>query len=281
MGRNKICLPHSRRHQKQGPGAQHPRPTGPTGSGGGARPRRRLSAPVLGWPVLPQPGARPCRLRASAVGPATPGLPGGAGCPAGRKASVTITIAVRALRGGGTGNSDLSGPAAVAAAAAFCVRSGTAGDGRAPAGPSASSQRRRGRGAGHPSRRKGGRGKRQKTQSLLVYFYLFLSCRDYVCLNKITIVKPKNFFKTSGWVAGAQMSLDSGIQTYSEKQSSPAGAGAELCIAVKFECLCLPLRTRSVGLSAVSVYISGSVFTVPVSVCANIASFASALLLPS
>lgn len=123
-----------------------------------------------------------------------PGTAGGAGCPAARKASVTITIAVRALRGGGTGNSDLSGPAAVAATAAFCVRSATAGNGRAPAGPSASSQRRGGRGAGHPSRRKGGWRKRQKTHSSLIYFYLFFSGRDYFCLKKITILKPKKLF---------------------------------------------------------------------------------------
>lgn len=163
MGIDQICLPRSRRHQKPGPGAQRPRPGGRTG--GSRSPR---------W-------AGRCRgslAHRSAVGPATPGLSGGAGSPAARKASVTITIAVRALRGGGTGNSDLSGPAAVAATAAFCVRSATAGNGRAPGGPSASSQRRRGRGAGHPPRRKGGRGNGQKTHSLLNYFYLFFSGRD-------------------------------------------------------------------------------------------------------
>lgn len=69
------------------------------------------------------------------------------------------------------------------------------------------------------------------------------------------------------------MSLDSGFQPFSEKQSSPAGAGVELCIAVKFKCLCSPLHTRSDGLSAGSVYISRSVFVVPVSVCACTASF--------
>lgn len=77
------------------------------------------------------------------------------------------------------------------------------------------------------------------------------------------------------------MSLDSGFQPSLEKQTSPAGAGAELCIAVKFKSLCLPLHTRSDELSAGSVYISGSVFTVPASVRACMASFASALLIPS
>lgn len=76
MRRDQIYLPHSRPHQKLGPGAQRPRPAGPTG-GRGARRRRRLSAPALGRPVLPEPGARLGRLRASAVGPATPGLPRG------------------------------------------------------------------------------------------------------------------------------------------------------------------------------------------------------------
>lgn len=248
MGIDQICLPRSRRHQKRGPGAQRPRPGGPTG--GSRSPR---------W-------AGRCRgslAHGSAVGPATPGLAGGAGSPAARKASVTITIAVRALRGGGTGNSDLSGPAAVAATAAFCVRSATAGNGRAPGGPSASSQRRRGRGEGHPSRRKGGRGNGQKN-SLVAQLFLFNFLAVVIIFalkkkKKIRTVKSKKFFETSGWAAGALMSWDSGFQASSEKQLSPARAGAELCIAVKLKCLCLPLHTRSAG----SVYISGSVFTVP------------------
>lgn len=69
------------------------------------------------------------------------------------------------------------------------------------------------------------------------------------------------------------MGWDSGFGASQGKQPSPAGPGAELCIAVKLKCLCSPLHTRSDGLFAGSVYISGSVFTVPVSVCASMASF--------
>lgn len=75
MGRDPICLPRSRRHLKQGPGEQRLRPGELTG-GGGARPRRVLSVPVVLWLGLPEPGSRLRGLRASAVGPATPELPG-------------------------------------------------------------------------------------------------------------------------------------------------------------------------------------------------------------
>lgn len=177
VGRDQVCRPRSAHHHRQVSGAQDPRPGG-RHSPRGCSALLVALAPVAGGRCPPGPvtGIRRTRSPAAARGHRLPWLPQGLGydhdCGAG----------AAALRGGGTGNSDLSGPAA--AAAAFCVRRATAGRGRLPSGSPSGSQRLHGSAAGHPKQRKDRQGKGHKTHSLEVYFCLLFGDLDYFCLKK-------------------------------------------------------------------------------------------------
>lgn len=159
VGRDQVC--------RQGSGAQDPWPGGPHSSRGCLALLVALAPVGGGWcPPGPVTGIRRARSPGAARGHRLPQSPQGLGydhdCGAG----------AAALRGGGTGNSDLSGPAA---AAAFCVRRATAGRGRLPPCPPPGSQHRHGSEAGHPQQRRGRQAKGHKTHSLGVYFCLRFS----------------------------------------------------------------------------------------------------------
>lgn len=113
-------------------------------------------------------------------------------------------VGVAALRGGGTGNSDLSGPAAVAPfVSAGRPRAGAASC-RAlrPAASAGTAVERCSLSSGQAARGKG-----RKFRAL----FLFILERQLFFLPKKKKKSHKLFFETPGYAAGTQKTLDSGF----------------------------------------------------------------------